>query len=92
MITERQILEQTIEIHGYVALNELNLRKAYGNEFLAVGKSGVVDHDLDEFELIRRSTSGKTVIYGTIDRLLDGVSKDLVTAARKRLKELPKAA
>ena len=90
MITERQVLETLLANRRYVWTNADALRQQYGSNYLAISGNSVIDHDVDEIELMKRtSSSGKGITYGTIDHLtgLPG----LVTAAEERLKELAAA-
>lgn len=90
MITERQVLETLLANRKYVSENADALRQRYGSDYLAIGGNAVIDHDADEIELMKRTSSpGKGITYGTIDHLLG--RPQLVTAAEERLKELTAA-
>jgi len=91
MATFRQMLENTIEEFRFVKDNELNLKNAYGEDYLAISRSRVVDHNSNQAELIEK-VKGKGCAVGRIDDFTSPEAEKIARAAREIFEKLYRAA
>jgi hypothetical protein len=90
MKTELEFLMNLVESKRFVRDHRLELRGRYGDDYLALSGTTVIDHDPNQFLLMKRVSTGHGIIvYGTVDHLAQNDS--LTQQAELRIRELTAA-
>jgi len=74
METKSQQIAECMKAEEYVRVNANRVKIAYGDRYIAVRSTGIVDSDTDEFELaarIERYYPNNSVLIGNIERILN---------------------